>query len=180
MSLYRTVMGIDPGRTGGIAAIGIKSGLPRVWPMPESEERGCDVQSVDAILSQVTVKDTLVYLEWNNARPHEVPDFAMRAGLQLGQIDALLYARGFSKRQIVPQKWTGYFGLPGKTFTNAIPIRARFFDEKFPAFTKLIRGPRGGIQDGLLDALLIAYYGWVGESQPFGHKGGRKAITIRE
>ena len=180
MGLYRTILACDPGRTGGFAAIGVKTGLPRVWPMPVSDERGCDLGGLDAILSQVTAKETLCFLEWNTARPGEVPDFAMRAGLQLGQIDGILYAREFTVRHIAPQKWKGQFGLPGKTHADAIGICARFYDGKFPAFTHLIRGPRGGIQDGLMDALLIAYYGYVGETSVLGFKGGKRPIRIQE
>jgi hypothetical protein len=118
----------------------------------------------------------LAYLENNTARPGEVPDFAFRFGLQTGQLWGILYGLGFTVRPISPQRWKGQLGLPGKTHADAIGICARFYDEKFPAFPNLIRGSRGGIQDGPLDALLITYYGWVGETSPCGHMGGKRPI----
>ena len=175
MSLYRTVIGVDVGMKGAIAALGTKLAMPMVWDMP-CAERGVDMDGLKSILGQFNPHDTLAYLENNTARPGEVPDFAFRFGLQTGQLWGTLWTGGFTLRPIAPQKWKGQLGLPGKTHANAVEICAAYFDEKFPAFKHLIRGPRGGLLDGRIDALCIAYYGWLGETSPCGHMGGKRPI----
>lgn len=176
MSLYRQVVGIDVGRHGAVAAIGIRTGLPRCWDMPDERDRGTDLDGLDDILSQVSPVDSLVFLEYNTGMPGEVPDFAFRFGLQTGQIDGVLHAKGYTVRHVAPNRWKGTLGLPGKSHEDAIKICAAFYDEKFPAFPGLIRGPRGGILDGRLDSLLIAWYGYIGEVSPCGHRGGKRPI----
>lgn len=178
--MIRTAIGIDPGRTGAFAAISCTARLPRVWDMPDhGEERGIVVHAVDEILAQMTATESIVGLEWNSGRPNEVPDFAYRFGLQTGQIDALLYMRGFDVSHLASNKWTGKLGLPGKTWAGAVQQRAALWDSLYPSFTKLIRGPRGGLLDGRIDALLIAEYMRRGHATTTGFKGGRRPPVVR-
>jgi hypothetical protein len=181
MSVYTMALGIDPGRTGAFGWIGVGSKMPRVQDMPPrpTHVRGNDLACVDAILAKVNPTTTLVGLEWPTARPGEVPDFAFRFGMQCGELEALLYARGFTFDLIAPNRWTGAFGIPGKSWEPDLHFRVSVWDDKYPAYTHLVRGPRGGILDGRLDALLIAEYVRIGIESPFGHKGGRRPPTHR-
>lgn len=178
MSLWRTVIGIDPGRKGALASIGILSGMVKVHPMPEEEDRGMCLHDLRLILQEYTPSTTLVGIEWNTGMPHEVPDYAFRFGLQTGQLDAYAHAMGFSVRHVSSSKWTGYFGLAGKQDQTALPVRVALLEKAYPAFSRLLRGPRGGILDGNVDALLIAHYFRLGETT-FGHRGGRRPAIQR-
>lgn len=179
-AMIRTAIGIDPGRTGAFAAISCIAKLPRVWDMPDhGDERGNAVWAVDDILAQMTSERAVVGLEWNTGMPGEVPDFAYRFGLQTGQIDGLLYSRGFRVEHLSSRKWTGKLGLPGKGWAGAIEQRAALWDTLYPSFTAMIRGPRGGLLDGRIDALLIAEYMRRGHATLTGHKGGRRPPIVR-
>lgn len=178
--MITTTIGIDPGRTGAIARI--SEGEVDVWDMPvrREGERGIDVGSFDAILSlTLSPKDAVVGLEWNGGRPGEVPDFAYRFGLQTGQIDGLLFGRGYRVEHLSANKWTGKLGLPGKTHSGAVEQRAAMIDLLYPQASPLIRGPRGGLLDGRIDAILIADYMRRGHCTRTGHKGGRRPPVWR-
>jgi len=180
MAHINLAVGIDPGRKGAIATIECATRTPHVWAMPDhGEERGVDVWAVDAILAEIPATGACVGLEWNSGRPGEVPDFAYRFGLQTGQLDALLWARGFDILHLASNKWTSRLGLPGKSHHGALEQRAALWDAIYPPYKGLIRGPRGGILDGPLDALLIAEYIRRGYATLTGHKGGRRPPIFR-
>ncbi len=171
-----TYLGVDPGRHGAFAAISAKTGLVRLFDMPPHRDgdRGVDMRETEDILAQMTPGTTYVGLEWNGGRPGEVPDFSYRFGLQTGQLHGMLYAYGFQISLIAPNKWTGKLGLPGKTWDGAIPQRAAMVRSLYPMAAPLILGPKGGLLDGRLDAILIAHYLRLGGESPCGHKGGRQ------
>lgn len=172
-------VGIDPGRKGAIAQI-CASGLIKVTPMPPEFERGIDLHSLPDLqpYTQGRLDRYIVAIEWNTSRPGEVPDYAFRFGLQTGQLDAWYKAKGYAVKHISPQKWKGYFGLPGKQADPASEQGAALWCRLYPSYSGLIYGPRGGIQDGPLDALLIAEYLRQTESSPVGTKGGRRPPKI--
>jgi hypothetical protein len=168
--------GVDPGRTGALALI--EGTALSVWDMPpHGSERGIDVAATADIL-RGWPPNTKVALEWNTGRPNEVPDFAFRFGLQTGQLDALCYAMGLQVTHLASNKWTGKLGLPGKSWAGALEQRAALFAGLYPHAEGLIRGPKGGLLDGRLDALLIAHYMKLGGTV-VGHKGGRRPPTYR-
>lgn len=169
--------GVDPGRTGGLALIS-PGNVPKVWEMPKSEERGCDIMAVWDILSQWP-SPVVAALEWNTSRPGEVPDFAFRFGLQTGQLHALLFAKGFQVKLLAPNKWKGRLGLPGKTDDPGSLQGAALWDRTYPPYKSLIRGPKGGIHDGPLDALLIALYLRKEATSGVGWKGGKRPPKYR-
>lgn len=175
-SRNRPVIGIDPGRSGAIALIRSNGRdlTVQCWNMPSHDgNRGIDIRAMLAIMDELDPK-ALVGLEYNSGRPGETPDFAYRFGLQTGQLEGLFRARGFEVKCISPNLWTGKLGLPGKQHPGAIEQRAAMWDRLYPAYAGLIRGPKGGIHDGPLDALLISHWLRLTESSPVGKMGGRR------
>jgi hypothetical protein len=177
VAIWNAILGCDPGRTGGFAEIRIRTQLVRVWPMPEADDRGLNVEGVLGILDQLTPTSTLAYLEWPSGRPGESAEFAFRFGLQCGALDAALKARGFSVRHLSPNAWTGALRMVGKHHPDAIKIRQKLWAELYPAFSHLTQGKRGGTLDGILDAALIAHYGLLANSG-MGLKTGRKQSPL--
>lgn len=179
MSLvYRTVLGIDVGRTGALASISQQTGLVRVHDMPAEDGRGINLYDLRLILQEYTASTTLIGLEWNNSRPGEVPDYAFRFGLQTGELHGLAFGLGFKVQKIRPQAWCSYFGLPGKQDSSAMPLRVAVLEKAYPAFSHLLYGPRSGILSGITDALLIAHYLRLSQTT-FGLKGGRRPAIQR-
>lgn len=180
----RTFIGIDPGRSGALAMIQDANSAAggyviEVYDMPpHGDERGIDVAATAEIMRQWP-QNAIVGLEWNSGRPGEVPDFAYRFGLQTGQLDALCYALGLQVTHLASNKWTAKLGLPGKTWQGALEQRAALWDSLYPHAEGLIRGPRGGLLDGRLDALLLSHYMRISHSTPCGLKGGRRPAIFR-
>lgn len=168
----KSYVGIDPGRKGAIAKI--SSQAITVHEMPQEFERGIDLFGLVSLDDLERLGDVLVGIEWNTGRPGEVPDYAFRFGLQTGQLDAWYKAKGYTVKHISPQKWKNYFGLPGKQDDRQSLQGAAIWCKSYPQYKGLIYGPRGGILDGPLDALLIAEYLRRIESSPVGAKGGKR------
>jgi hypothetical protein len=177
MSKYTCFMGIDPGREGAFGVLSTNDGElwePDVWDMSPTTNRGIDLIWANDLLSRFMTSGVLVILESNTARPGEVPDYAMRFGWQTGNLEALLYAKGFETRLVPPNLWTGRLGLPGKTHHGSIEQRAAMWDELYPEHKEMVRGPKGGLKDGRLDALLMAEWLRMTELSPVGTKGGKR------
>jgi hypothetical protein len=172
----KTYLGVDPGRTGGIAVIE-PDGTIRVWPMPAKSERGVDVEAFAEIIRPFA--SSHVALEWNTARPHEVPDYAFRFGLQTGQLDATMRCHGLKVAHVTPQVWMKQLGLTGKADDPKLYYRMEFIRLHYSYAESLFIGPRGGIQDGPLEALLMAHYLRLITESPFGTKGGRPPPKFR-
>lgn len=171
-------LGIDPGRTGAFGLI--EADGIQVFDMPDcGKHRGVDLYPTCEILRQIPVDGTEVALEWNTGRPNEVPDFAFRFGLQSGQIDALLFASGFNISHVSSNAWTGRLGLPGKSWAGAVEQREALLVAAYPYAAGLLRGPKGGLLDGRIDALCIAEYLRRGHGTLTGHKGGRRPVVFR-
>lgn len=171
----KVFIGIDPGRKGAIACIDALSRLPaiNVWDMPAEYERGIYLGAMPHGDSEF-LDCAIVGIEWNTSRPGEVPDYAFRFGLQTGQLDAWYAAKGYTVKHISPQKWKNYFGLPGKQDDPGSLQGAALWCKLYPQYKGLIYGPRGGILDGPLDALLIAEYLRQTELSPVGTNGGKR------
>ena len=148
--------GIDVGREGAFALIHPDGGA-QVWDMPESIHRGVDLREVQAIMATFPA-GVKIALEYNTARPGEVPDFAFRFGLQTGQIEAIAYMQGRIIGRVPSATWTAKLGVTGKSHDPNCKARAHWMDIRYPEYSGMFRGPRGGILDGRLDALLIALY----------------------
>jgi hypothetical protein len=172
------VLGIDPGRDGAIVAISRRLKTVRAWDMPQHGHlRGNDLSALRDIFRHFVPTDCAVGLEYNTGKPHEVPDFAYRFGLQTGQIEGLLLGMGFDVTCVPANLWTGRLGLPGKTWATAIEQRAAMWDQEYPASASLMRGPRGGLRDGRLDAGLIAHYLLI-TTGPFGRLTGKNPPKV--
>jgi hypothetical protein len=167
----RFYCGIDPGFDGAIALLNSSGSLAYVWDMPTTRQekgknagrdrtRELDLGSLRDILRGVRSRPgVLVGLENPTTRPGEGSERAARFGRQLGILETMLYMLGFNYRRLAPNLWTGRLGVPGKQANDeAIQIRDRLFRQEYPGHRDLVRGPRGGIKDGRLDAFLIAHY----------------------
>lgn len=170
--------GIDVGRKGGISLLDTDSGEIQVWPMPPEQHRGICLSDLHGILSSFP-KSTAVGLESNTCRPEEVPDFAMRFGIQTGELRAMLFCQGLETLLVPPATWMNKLGLTGKQHDPDLDYRMAFVKEHYPYAEPLLLGPHGGIQDGLLEALLISHYIKLMRHTPLGKKSGPKPPKFR-
>lgn len=155
---YSFYLGIDPGLKGAIGLIDAAGHGASVWDMPVKDHE-LDLAVLGTILS--FPEGYFAGLEWPTPKPGDygnVPAHAENLGRQKGVLEAMLYDRNVSYSRIVPHLWKGQLGLKGKDQDKGSKEAAAYWDATYPAMTHLIRGPRGGILDGRLDALLIAHF----------------------
>jgi len=156
--------GIDPGFSGGFALMSSTGMTCHAWPMPVVEkdydsQREIDLNGLRAVLEQIRrFPNVCIGLEWPTTRPGEGAERCERFGRQKGYLEAFCFLKGMSYYKIAPNLWKGRLGLDGKTVVGANERAAKLFEMYYPGHTALIRGPKGGIKDGIMDALLIAHF----------------------
>lgn len=139
------VIGIDPGQKGGLALIDTGS-LPEIYRPEEIRmvlrmTRSCPVyiEQQSAVSGQAGVAKTM-----------------QKYGELIGWIEAC----GHECNIVPPQVWYRYFKVPArlsvkerKEYTSALMAK------EYPDIAGAFFGPRGGLRDGITDALAIATYG---------------------
>ena len=171
--MERCFIGVDPGFSGAIARINAGGNDLQVWDMPITDtpklrQRELDLGRLDTMLDSVLSVPHLVGLEWPTTRPAEGAERSERFGRQKGILESFLYFHHANYKRVAPNLWKGRLGLKGKAHEGANAEAAALFDYHYPDCTQLIRGPRGGILDGRMDALLIAH--WLRMQSPEGMK----------
>jgi hypothetical protein len=102
-----------------------------------------------------------VGIEWPQAFPGSFGNVCRDAeifGEQKARLEDFAFLMGLDHHRIAPTLWKGRLGLDGKTIVGANERAAQLWCMFYPKFAGLIRGPRGGLLDGPLDALLIAHF----------------------
>lgn len=173
----KPAVGVDPGLSGAIALIQATGEL-QVWEMPPAKDHGIDLILLKNIISEIP-SNAEVYLEWNRGRPTDVPDRALGFGIQLGQLQTAFEFSDYSPTLVYPLKWMNGMGVPGKDFDNGLLQRQRVVLNHFPDSRPLWTGPRGGLKDGVLEAILIAKFAYINTNSPFGKMGGPRPPKFR-
>jgi hypothetical protein len=145
---FKKFIGIDPGKSGGIAVIEGKTA--RVYACPETVENMATLISM--CLNDVSAYETKVYVEKVWAFPTDGRAGSFSFGRNYGQWQGILSAHEVDPIFVTPKVWQGHFeikkGLPKNIRKKILKQMAR---DKYPK-TK-------GITLKTADALLIALYG---------------------
>lgn len=142
-----TIIGIDPGKSGGIACL--RGDTTTVQKMPSTERDLWDLLSEfdDA---------AAVFVEKVGATPQMGVVSAFKFGRSLGLIHMACVASGIRLEWVTPQKWQKEFGLIvkgrglGQSDTEKKNRNKARAQELFPCIT---------MTHAIADALLIAEYG---------------------
>jgi len=181
-------IGIDPGFSGAIAVIPGDTGIPWFETMPvirRGDGDGYNALDVKALLRifrsllTVGVPCCKVGLENPTTRPGEGAERSFRFGRQVGNLETAVLAFDGDLTLIPPATWTAKMGFCGKSYNNAVEQRADWVDKNYPAASSKIRGPRGGLLDGRIDAICIAAYLKLIQGTPLGKWGGRRPPSFR-
>jgi len=146
-----TIIGIDPGKGGGIAWI--SDGKPCVEKMPETLQDLWEL--IDAIAygssglppHQNVGNCAKAYIESVHSSPQMGVKSAFTFGNGFGHLEMALTAAGIPFERVSPQRWQKAMGCMTKGDKNVSKRRAQ---ELFPALK---------VTHATADALLIAYYG---------------------
>lgn len=151
-------IGVDPGISGAFACIDEAGHIKWVHDMPTRADHpatgGYDVAGI-----KERVGESGKYgVEWPQTRPGEGAQRSRNFGLGLGYIEMALVCHHRDWERIDPQKWKNRLGLGAKQNDFGLREHLAAFDLAFPDSRSWITGPRGGIKDGRMEALLIAEY----------------------
>lgn len=186
-------IGIDPGFTGAIAYINPAGDQVWVWDMPTrmrgdtKKYRAYDLQGVWDILHHLYAGEDVVYgLENPTSRPGDGAERMLRFGRGIGNLEALIFAlTGTGPELVAPQLWKSRLGLKGKEKDEHSDLGVALFRQYYPSFVNALYGPRGGLKDGRLDALLIAHWlrtrslsGMAGVVEQFGRDSTEAAAIV--
>jgi hypothetical protein len=136
----KTIIGIDPGKSGGIAWIG--NGAPCVEKMPDTLK-----DLFDLLLDISYEGNATAYLEQVTSSPQQGVKSAFTFGNGFGHLEMALTACSIPFQRIRPQAWQKALGCMSGGDKNVTKRRAQ---ELFPHLT---------ITHATADALLIAEYG---------------------
>ena len=139
-----TIIGIDPGKSGGIAWI--TDGSPCVEKMPETLQDLWELIDEISCANQET-GSVKAYIEAVHSSPQMGVTSAFTFGQGFGHLEMALTAAGIPFERVSPQKWQKALGCLTKGDKNVSKRRAQ---ELFPSMK---------VTHATADALLIAEFG---------------------
>lgn len=156
-------LGIDPGFSGALGWIASNGDSFQVHDLPVVKVKKrlqFDIPALNALVYGINqwTPELVVGLEDPTTRPGEGAERCKRFGEGIGILKGLLTAHQISYECISPNLWKGRLGLPGKDKKGANMAGAQLLVSQYPQMENMVYGPRGGIKDGRLDALLIAHW----------------------
>ena len=140
-------IGIDPGKSGGIAYIDTECGISGTEPY--SDKALIDLCNSESRKGQ----NVMCCLEKVGARPGQGVVSMFSFGQSVGYIKGVLESFRIPYQEISPQKWKKEFGLNSEKAASAEVCRKLFPDVSLLA-TPRCKKPH----DGMAEALLMAEY----------------------
>ena len=151
-------IGIDPGFSGGIAAIE-NDGETHTAPMPvtgSGKDRAIDVETIHGWILDVG-KPEIVVVEKVHAMPKQGVASTFSFGKGYGMVLGMLACAGIPHALVTPQAWKKAImaGVGAKDKAAAIQWCGQFYPQANLLATTRSRVPH----DGIADALCMAEYG---------------------
>lgn len=140
----RMFIGIDPGKSGGIAVI--EDGQARTVPYSDEE-------LLRTVWNCNEISKVICCLEKVGAMPGQGVTSMFNFGVSYGYIKGVLEAYGIPYQEIPPQRWKKEFGLNSDKAAS-VEVCRKLFPE-----VNLLASPRcKKPHDGMAEALLMAEY----------------------
>lgn len=134
-----SVLGIDPGQSGGLAVL--KNGVALAWKMPETER---DLQDLFEEISREGVDFALI--EAVHSMPKQGVASSFKFGRNYGFLRGMLIASRIPFEEVTPQRWQKALGCLSHGEKNVTKAKAQ---QLFPLLK---------VTHATADALLIAEY----------------------
>ena len=136
-------IGVDPGKSGGIAVIG--DGEVRIQKLDATERDICNFLSFYGYLGSQPGED-FAYIERVSSRPGQGVSSTFKFGQSYGFLRGVLSAQGIPFEEVTPQKWQKALGCLTKGDKNVSKQKA---GQLFPDIK---------ITHAIADALLLAEF----------------------
>lgn len=156
----RKILGVDPGRAGGLSIIDEQLNLIACYAMPvfkadDGKAKVC-ARSINEILSQYEID--LAVVEKVGARPGQGVTSMFSFGDAFGVVRAISEINSARIIYPRPQEWRGYQSLSGLSKEQIAEVAFNIFGADQIYGRKNKAGNRS-VKDGISDSLMIAKYG---------------------
>ena len=141
--MKNTFIGIDPGKSGGIAVI--EDGQARTVPYSDKE--------LGRVMAWYCTHGVICCLEKVGAMPGQGVTSMFNFGVSYGYIKGVLESYGIPYQEIPPQRWKKEFGLNSDKAAS-VDVCRKLFPEVNLLATPRCKKPH----DGMAEALLMAEY----------------------
>lgn len=155
----RLILGIDPGKSGGLSVIDENMNLIATYSMPTVKVNGKDKvcpKGVNTILDQYDIE--VAVIELVGARPGQGVVSMFSFGDSYGVVRALAEVHAVTVIYARPQEWKGFQYLSGLSKEQVAEIAFNLF--KAPGiYGRKRKDGSHSVKDGISDSLMIAKYG---------------------
>lgn len=149
------VVGIDPGKNGGLASLDENGMLKEVIPMP-TDDNGIDFNAVAAFFKKHA--PDIIYIENVHAMPGQGVTSMFNFGFSTGGLHGSARALDFIVKTVNPRTWQkALMGDAKHEKEDTIAFVVKLFPSINLLATKRSKKPH----DGMSDAVAIAYFGFV-------------------
>lgn len=156
----RKILGIDPGRAGGLSIIDEQMNLIACYHMPVTKGSDGKVsicpRSIQQILKLYEID--LAVVEKVGARPGQGVTSMFSFGDAYGIVRALAEINSIKTIYVRPHEWRGFQQLSGLSKEQIAEIAHEIFGAK-EIFGRKNKTGKPSIKDGISDSLMIAKYG---------------------
>lgn len=154
-------LGIDPGQQGAFVLIDSSKKIVQVKKVPTLQVgKKVHFDTLGIITFFTVVKNTYpsthVFLEQISSAPDQGVTSMFSMGYGFGLLVGILTCVGLPVTQVRPAEWKGVLlkGIPKEKLASCV-----IASKLFPSSEEVFRGPRGGLDHNIADALLIAEWG---------------------
>ena len=156
--MIKHIIGIDPGKNGGIAVITLKRNCVHEdwWMLYKARVEVFSEEALVKICDKYSTKppSTTVYLENVHAMPKQGVSSTFNFGKNFGFIQGAIKQAGLDLVLVTPQTWKKEIGCTADKSTSI-----KVCKELFPYVNLLASARCRKEHDGMAEALLIAEYG---------------------
>lgn len=150
------IIGIDPGNTGGIAVLSASKGVPQfAFGMINEPHK------FHNYLSSFTCP-VEIWIEKAGSRPTDSHNSAWGNGFNYGKyimsLEIIKHTIGTEYHEVHPKTWKSAFHLDKDKNKSKLLCEDLWQDE---SIRSMYIGEKGGFKDGVAEAMLIGYYGWL-------------------
>jgi crossover junction endodeoxyribonuclease RuvC len=152
------VVGVDPGLSGAVASWNGTQLCTVEVPSFKAAARGLEVDWASLYFDvdiQFSTADH-VFIERVGSMPGQGVASTFKFGYVAGGFRGMFTAMGRPITLVTPQKWKKALSV-GASKDSSVARATQLF----PSYAPIFRGPRGGLKDGVAEAALIAYYGFM-------------------
>ena len=157
--MVKTYIGIDPGKTGGLAVIpnynGDTYGNIYAREMPIGSDKDLDITEIDEYIGHHSEYSCMCVIEKAQSMPKQGVKGVFNYGVGYGKLLAILELNDIPYQEIPSQKWKKEFTLIKKGKAESVRMAEKLFPELKGQFVT----PRGRLKDGMAESLLMAEYG---------------------